>query len=92
MRPHALHPGKSKERKGSIFAVGNLDITPNSRIPNENYSPHGKLVVQHYIERSGEGICALERRWRKHFLDTMRPKFLPPLWSVEHQVRTWKFD
>ena len=56
------------------------------RIPNENYSPHGKVVVQHYIERSGEGLCALERRWRKHFLDTMRPKFLPPLWSVEHQV------
>ena len=43
--------------------------------------------MQHYIERSGEGLCALERRWRKHFLDTMRPKFLPPLWSVEHQVR-----
>ena len=62
------------------------------RIPNENYSPHGKVVVQHYIERSGEGICALERRWRKHFLDTMRPKFLPPLWSVEHQGHAAAFN
>ena len=23
--------------------------------------------------------------WRKHFLDKMKPKFLPPLWSVDHQ-------
>lgn len=24
--------------------------------------------------------------WRKHFLDTMQPKFLPKHWSVEHQI------
>ena len=23
--------------------------------------------------------------WRQHFLDKMAPKFLPPLWSVDHQ-------
>jgi hypothetical protein len=28
---------------------------------------------------------SLERRWRKNFLDTMKPRFLPPLWSVDHQ-------
>ena len=66
-----------------------FQYTPEfSRIPNDNYSPHGKVVVQSYMERSGEGICALERRWRKHFLETMRPKFLPPLWSIEHQGLT----
>ena len=27
----------------------------------------------------------MEVRWRQHFLDTMKPKFLPPLWSVNHQ-------
>lgn len=31
------------------------------------------------------GLISLEKRWRQHFLDTMSPKFLPPLWSVEHQ-------
>lgn len=24
--------------------------------------------------------------WRKHFLDTMKPKFLPSLWSVNHNA------
>ena len=24
--------------------------------------------------------------WRQHFLDTMSPRHLPPLWSVDHQA------
>ena len=32
------------------------------------------------------GLLDLEVRWRKHFLSTMKPKHLPPLWSINHQV------
>ena len=53
-------------------------------VPNCDYIPHGKKVVDHFIS-SGEGAMALEVRWRKHFLETMNPKHLPPLWSVDHQ-------
>ena len=53
-------------------------------VPNNNYKPHGQQVVQHYLE-SGKGLMALEKRWRQHFLDTMKPQFLPDLWSVDHQ-------
>ena len=27
----------------------------------------------------------MEKRWRQHFLDTMHPKHLPDLWSIDHQ-------
>ena len=60
---------------------------------NENYIPHGKKVVDHFVaqEDGHKGVILLEQLWRQHFLDTMRPQFLPPLWSVKHR-QDWKFD
>lgn len=54
------------------------------RIFNESYVPHGLKVVQVYAERGLRGLIELERRWRQHFLSSMQPNFLPPLWSVDH--------
>lgn len=54
------------------------------RIFNESYVPHGLKVVQAYAESGLPGLIELERRWRQHFLSSMQPKFLPPLWSVDH--------
>lgn len=54
------------------------------RILNESYIPHGLKVVQVYSEHGLRGLIELERRWRMHFLSSMQPKFLPPLWSVDH--------
>lgn len=48
-----------------------------------SYDPHGKKVVQWYLENGG--IIPLEKRWRKHFLNTMKPRHLPELWSIDHQ-------
>jgi len=50
---------------------------------NDDYVPHSRAVVQYYLENGG--LLQLEVMWRKHFLDKMKPKFLPPLWSVDHQ-------
>ncbi|TSO25215.1 Exonuclease 3'-5' domain-containing protein 2 [Bagarius yarrelli] len=55
-----------------------------TRIFNENYVPHGLKVVQAYAESGLRGLIELERRWRQHFLSSMQPNFLPPLWSVDH--------
>lgn len=41
-------------------------------------------MVRVHAERGLEGLMALERRWRQHFLSSMRPRHLPPLWSVDH--------
>eukprot|EP00088_Acartia_fossae_P022853 TRINITY_DN2395_c0_g1_i1.p1 TRINITY_DN2395_c0_g1~~TRINITY_DN2395_c0_g1_i1.p1 ORF type:complete len:602 (+),score=79.45 TRINITY_DN2395_c0_g1_i1:69-1874(+) len=50
---------------------------------NSDYTPHSRAVVQHFLKEGG--LIQLEVRWREHFLTTMKPKYLPPLWSVNHQ-------
>jgi hypothetical protein len=58
----------------------NLEI----HVPNADYVPHGLKVVRFFQEEQTDGLLALERLWREHFLETMRPRHLPALWSVEH--------
>ncbi|XP_037076993.1 exonuclease 3'-5' domain-containing protein 2-like [Pollicipes pollicipes] len=48
---------------------------------NDEYVPHGEAVYRHFCKL---GLVQLERRWRQHFLDSMRPAHLPRLWSVDH--------
>lgn len=55
-----------------------------TRIFNEAYVPHGLKVVRASAEQGLRGLMDLERRWRQHFLTTMQPRHLPPLWSVDH--------
>lgn len=54
------------------------------RIFNESYVPHGLKVVQAFSERGLRGLIELECRWRRHFLNSMQPSHLPPLWSIDH--------
>ncbi|XP_043234842.1 exonuclease 3'-5' domain-containing protein 2-like isoform X1 [Amphibalanus amphitrite] len=51
--------------------------------PNSEYMSHGEAVYRHFCQ-PGRGLIQLERRWRQHFLDSMRPARLPELWSVDH--------
>ncbi|XP_065822189.1 exonuclease 3'-5' domain-containing protein 2 isoform X2 [Labrus bergylta] len=55
-----------------------------TRIFNEAYVPHGLKVVQAQAGQGLQGLMELERRWRQHFLTTMQPRHLPPLWAVDH--------
>lgn len=54
----------------------------DTKIYNADFVPHGQKVVDHY-KRNG-GLISFETKWREHFLETMRPKFMPALWSVDH--------
>lgn len=54
------------------------------RICNESYVPHGLKVVQCCAKGGLRSLMQLERRWRQHFLDSMKPKHLPEQWSVDH--------
>lgn len=40
-------------------------------------------MVQYFEKKEG-GLVNLEKLWREHFLSTMKPKFLPDLWSICH--------
>uniref|UniRef100_A0A8C1UU12 Exonuclease 3'-5' domain-containing protein 2 n=1 Tax=Cyprinus carpio TaxID=7962 RepID=A0A8C1UU12_CYPCA len=77
----------------SFFCNGQQEVTQDmlqraaaleTRIFNESYVPHGLKVVQVYAERGLRGLMDLERCWRQHFLTSMQPRHLPPLWSVSH--------
>ncbi|GFQ75615.1 exonuclease 3'-5' domain-containing protein 2 [Trichonephila clavata] len=43
---------------------------------------HGLKVYQYFCEN--DGLIKLEKIWRQHFLDSMKPQFLPSMWSVNH--------
>ena len=32
----------------------------------------------------GDDLAELEKMWRQHFVDEMKPQFLPYMWSVDH--------
>lgn len=77
----------------SFFCSGQQEVTQEmlqkaaaleTRIFNESYVPHGLKVVQAYAEHGLRGLMELERCWRQHFLTSMQPRHLPPLWSVNH--------
>ena len=53
---------------------------------NGDYVPHSRAVVLHHMETDGLSLLQFETRWRKHFIRTMKPKFLHKLWSVDHQA------
>ncbi|XP_022645467.1 exonuclease 3'-5' domain-containing protein 2-like [Varroa destructor] len=58
---------------------------------NENFRCHGLTVVEHFAANEG-GILELEALWRKHFLETMKPAYLPPQWSVNHHRRSLAYE
>uniref|UniRef100_A0AAG5CUQ4 Exonuclease 3'-5' domain-containing protein 2 n=1 Tax=Anopheles atroparvus TaxID=41427 RepID=A0AAG5CUQ4_ANOAO len=65
-----------------LQTYSDIDIS----VRNELYCAHGERVVEYFKQRPG-GLSQLERMWREQFLRTMRPKFLPALWSVDHNYK-----
>jgi len=45
---------------------------------SEGYKEYGKFVVENI-----DNIQIFVERWRRHFVETMNPKYLPELWSIE---------
>jgi hypothetical protein len=53
--------------------------------PKENddeFQKHGEIVVEWF--KNNDGLVKLEKMWREFFLETMKPKYMPELWSVDH--------
>jgi exonuclease 3'-5' domain-containing protein 2 len=51
----------------------------------KDFLSHAERVVKYFTANGG--LVELEKMWRRHFLDTMKPRFLPNLWSVDHNVQ-----
>ncbi|XP_014203861.1 exonuclease 3'-5' domain-containing protein 2 [Copidosoma floridanum] len=70
---HCLHEQLMKE---PLYRANHTDPTKRTLL-------HGPKVVEYFKNRGG-GLMELEKLWREHFLKTMKPKYLPELWSVSH--------
>lgn len=55
----------------------------HSSISQTKCQSHGLKVVRYFENKEG-GLVELERLWRENFLNTMKPKYLPKLWSICH--------
>ena len=51
------------------------------------YEPHGQRVVQHVVQHGD--LLLFQARWRRHFVDTMRPAHLPAYWTVDYVPENW---
>jgi len=60
-------------------------INIDYKVENPDFIPGPVLVVGSIIDDE-EKIGSFIRSWRKHFLDTVHPLYLPDGWSVDHQV------
>ncbi|KAK7110101.1 exonuclease 3'-5' domain-containing protein 2-like [Littorina saxatilis] len=54
---------------------------------NDDYIIHAKKVVEHSAENGG--LLEFQATWRRHFVNTMQPKFLPAFWSVDYVPENW---
>ena len=58
-------------------------VTMETRKENSNFVSHGQEVVRK-VREEGK-LLEFEKMWREHFIDSMRPQYLPSLWSVDHR-------
>ncbi|KAK1160454.1 hypothetical protein AOXY_G20658 [Acipenser oxyrinchus oxyrinchus] len=94
LKADSLPESRREELLGTLRTFYSLDeVTPallqeaaglETRIFNDSYIPHGLKVVQAYAKGGLRSLMELEKRWRQHFLTSMQPRHIPPLWSVEH--------
>ncbi|KAA3463468.1 protein RRP6-like 3 isoform X2 [Gossypium australe] len=65
---------------------GNIPFKHNSKLSLLGHGPHGKQVVDHILNESGEeGIRQFCQRWRHVFVEAVHPRFLPAGWDVMHR-------
>jgi len=71
--------GRYRTGEGSD-SDGSRDGTVDNKGKSMRYD-HGKVVAERV-----DDIGALIRRFRAHFVETMKPRFLPSNWCVQHKV------
>lgn len=73
---------------GHLYRDWDLEtrVSHASQLRDTHESPdlpsHGELVVVNYM--LSNRLEQLETRWRQHFVNTMRPRYLPDHWSLYH--------
>jgi len=72
-----------------LYLLLNDKVIRNEKEFNLKYRKqydHGYLVVQQLD--TDEKIIEFVKTWRNHFIDTMKPKFMPEGWSIDFRIKT----
>lgn len=82
-------PGRAAASRRARWtaANGHAALQDENKLSTDSASHmlHGKLVVAACQERAGiDGISQLATRFRKAFVQALRPAFLPPAWEIDH--------
>eukprot|EP00555_Chaetoceros_dichaeta_P014893 CAMPEP_0198253032 /NCGR_PEP_ID=MMETSP1447-20131203/3502_1 /TAXON_ID=420782 /ORGANISM="Chaetoceros dichaeta, Strain CCMP1751" /LENGTH=406 /DNA_ID=CAMNT_0043938521 /DNA_START=84 /DNA_END=1304 /DNA_ORIENTATION=+ len=56
------------------------------RVENTNFVSSHQVVVSAIVESGEEGVSDFVKGWRRHFLDTVQPQYMPVGWSVDNSV------
>ncbi|GLC42735.1 hypothetical protein PLESTB_001132900 [Pleodorina starrii] len=78
----AQHFGVEVEAVDGALVRQAADVDP--RTADENWRSHAELVVGALGGR--DSLELFIRGWRQHFLDSMRPRFMPRHWRVDARV------
>jgi len=54
------------------------------RVSNPDFKSHEELVVE--TLQTEEEVAHFIKQWREHFVNNMKPKYLPSYWSVDHSI------
>lgn len=80
--------GRSPITLSDLEQFSNLKIITKTKKFKKKISTVGKLIVEKL-----ESIPDFIRLWRKHFVETMNPQFLPLYWSIERvRLATSRFE
>ena len=79
-----LKLSRSSAAKQALDKCKGVVTTKERAEPSGQYL-HGKLVVTKLLQRGGqEALVELIKRFRREFVASVQPKYLPASWSVEH--------
>lgn len=72
------------DRIKKVLNTDEIDLQTLSQINIEKFKvkTHGNIVVERLTN-----IQNFLQRWRKHFIESMNPKFLPEFWSITRENR-----
>jgi len=61
-----------------------IDVMELPTVDFSDYVPYGKIIAD--TLDTDEKLTQFVRRWRQHFIDTVKPKFMPKHWSVDRPI------
>lgn len=76
---HYLQKTRETITQKELVEVCDINIHERSA----DYKSHAQIVVEQL--RTEDEKWQFVEMWRRHFMETMNPQFMPPLWDVSHR-------